>query len=168
MTTEERLETLEKELAHAKCRSRRLLGQYASVWTVVCLAAGAFALVWIVAGMVNRAEAQWGGVPTVIRANAFLLEDKNGKVRARLAVVSGFPLVGKDAPSLILADENGEPRAWLSVDKDGPALTLYDQNGKTRAVLGAGQEVFLGGRTKYSESSLRLFGADGKGIWQAP
>jgi len=54
MTTGERLEKLEHELVAAKRRNRWLL-------VGVLLAVGIFALVWVVAGAANRAEAQGGG-----------------------------------------------------------------------------------------------------------
>ena len=155
MTTEERLETLEKELTRAKRRNRRLLA-------VVGLAAGAFALVWIVpgtdtaravagAGTANRVEAQGSGVPAVIHAGQFVLVDASDKRRAALGVSTIGPalylfdengktrvklVVATDGPSLTLLDENGKQRAQLGVFKHRPGLTLLDENGKIRAELG--------------------------------
>ena len=62
MTTEERLENLERELARAKRRNRRLLGQYASVWTVVGLALVA----WVMAGTVGPRTAKGQAEPKAV------------------------------------------------------------------------------------------------------
>ena len=144
MTTEERLEKLEKELARAKRRNRRLLA-------VAGLVVGAVTLAWIVAGTANRAEAQGGGVPAVIRANAFVLVDEKGKTRAELSM-------GEYGPGLLLVDENGKTRATLTVDKDWPWLALADENGKTRAMLAVGKNGPV----------LGLLDENGKVKWQTP
>jgi len=89
------------------------------------------------------------------------LFDENGKTRAWLAV-------DKDGPALRLRDENDKLRAWLAVDKDGPWLTLGDENGKSRFVAGKTKTVSPDGKTiEYPESSLILYGPDGKVIWSA-
>ncbi len=62
MTTEERLENLERELARAKRRNRRLLGQYASVSTVVGLALVA----WVMAGTVGPRTAKGQAEPKAV------------------------------------------------------------------------------------------------------
>lgn len=41
------------------------------------------------------------GIPAIIRANAFVLQDENGKARAELRM-------DKDKPGLFLYDENGK------------------------------------------------------------
>ena len=57
----------------------------------------------------------------------------------------------------------------LVVIGDGPILEVLDENGKLRAKMGATLFVSPDGRrTIYPESSLLLFGADGKVIWSAP
>ena len=72
------------------------------------------------------------------------------------------------ARSFILEDENGKHRAWLGVDKDGPSLSLWDEKGKIRFAAGKVETVTSDGKTiAYSESSLILFGPDGKIIWSA-
>ena len=90
------------------------------------------------------------------------LSDENGKLRAALDV-------DKDGPSLELFDEKDKLRATLDVGKDGPALDLFDEKGKVRAALGACQTVAPGGKAiTYPESSIILFGPDGKATWLAP
>ena len=93
----------------------------------------------------------------------------------------------EDEPRLTLGDENGKIRVWLSLVKGCPVLNLYDQNGKRRTGLSAapglalwdekGQIRFAAGKAgtkspdgktiEYPESSLILFGPDGKVIWSA-
>jgi hypothetical protein len=113
----------------------------------------------------------------------FWLLDENGKRRVMLAAIKG-------SPNLVLSDEDGKPRAWLDVanngsylsllDKkdqvraglavidDGPELVLSDENGKIRFVAGKTVIETPEGKTiEHPESSLILFGPDGKVIWSA-
>jgi len=54
------------------------------------------------------------------------------------------------------------------VGKDGPSLTLWDKNGNYRFWAGKTALESPDGRTmEYPESSLILFGPDGKVIWSA-
>jgi hypothetical protein len=77
--------------------------------------------------------------------------------------------VSKDGPVVALLDENDNERTVLVVLKEGPALMLLDENGKTRALLGTGQIMTPDGKVvSYPESSLILFGPDGKVLWSAP
>jgi len=221
MTTEERLAKVEQELGRAKRRSRWLLA-------ALGLGLGVLALVWVSAASTLRAEAQDAAGGRTVRANAFILEDEGGRVRAVLAVTEDGVLlslldekgkpraslsafkqgpglnlhdekskasvglgVNKEGPGLDMYDAAGKRRAGLAVvaDKpvlglfdaagkasvglgvgaDGPMLELYDENGTPRVTLGAGQTKTPDGKTiTYPESSLLLFGADGKGIWSAP
>jgi hypothetical protein len=108
------------------------------------------------------------------------LYDESGKSCAALNFF-------EDEPRLTLGDENGKIRVWLSLVKGCPVLNLYDQNGKRRTGLSAapglalwdekGQIRFAAGKAgtkspdgktiEYPESSLILFGPDGKVIWSA-
>ena len=143
MTIEERLENMEQELGRVKRRNRWLLG-------AILLLAGGLVVPAVFEVTAFRARAQGSGTAKLIRANTFILEDENGKVRGMLAVDhlgSGLTLydekgmprtwlaVGKEGPDLNMNDENGNPRASLNVGKDGPMLNLNDENGKTRAWL---------------------------------
>lgn len=124
------------------------------------------------------------GVLKEVRANKFVLVDDDGKMLAQL----GVDVFG---PTLSLSDKNDKVRAWLGVDEDGPLLQLSDDKGKVRALLGADEDVSGlslfddkgkgrctigaaatihedGRKTTYPESSIWLFGPDGKGLWSAP
>jgi hypothetical protein len=155
MTIEERLENMEGELERMKRRNRWLLG-------AILLVAGVLIVSVVLETTASRARAQAGGTAKVIRANGFVLEDENGKPRAALGV-------GKSAPaSLILFDENGKMRVFLAVGKEGASLTLGDEKGQARFAAGWTVTVTPDGKTiEYPESSLILFGPDGKIIWSA-
>jgi hypothetical protein len=127
MTTEERLENLEKELARAKRRNRWLLAAVLLGAGVVILAAA-----WI--GTPEKVLAENAAkAPTIIRANVFIVEDENGKPQAILKAE-------KEGPGLWMYDENGKTRAMLSVFKNGPMLWFYDEKETPRAGLSAGKE----------------------------
>ena len=186
MTTEERLEKLERELTETKAlAARRPDVRRGWLLAVVGVAVVGLGLAWTLAKTTATAQAQAAGaVPKTIRANEFILEDADGKRRAWLGV-------DKDGPGLHLLDENGKPRAVLTVTKDGPGLNLYDEKGngraalgvlkdgaalalfdekgKGRTTLGVNQTVTPDGKTiTYPESSLLLFDEKGKRIWSAP
>ena len=191
MTTEERLEKLEREQAAVKRHARRLL-------IVFALTAGAFVLAWLLANS-TRGE-------NIIRARGFILEDDQGRTRGKL-------VTDERGPSLSLYDEKGQRRVGLDATKGGAGLYLYDENGKHRAELIAlsimsslslydenGQRrVGLGVNSDvpdlgmedmvalslsdqkdklravlramtgaYPESSVRLYGPDGDVTWSAP
>ena len=115
MTTEERLEKVERELSGAKRRNRFM-------WAVVG-AAGVVVVAWAFTRATPVALGQGtGAVSKTLRANAFVLLDEKGQPRAKLAV-------DEYGPRLLLLDENGEVRAALSAFEDGPRLTLFDERG---------------------------------------
>jgi hypothetical protein len=111
------------------------------------------------------------------------LYDENGSPIAKLAALNGEPMlslggktgqprawlrVSEDGPVLVMHDEKGNPRAGLSVGEDGPRLLLSDVNGKFRFWAGTASLVSSDGkRIEYPESSLILFGPNGKTIWSA-
>ncbi len=199
MTTEERLETLERELIRAKRRDRWLL-------VGIGLAVMGGFLGWTGTAVTAHGQAP-AQAQKEIRANAFILEDDKGQVRARLHLLfSGRRLPSLElldekgevgvrlsmfGPALVLSGANSESRAVLSVLGDitmlnlvdasgnvrtelsvfnaGSSLKLSDAKGKVRATLGAAETETPDGRTtSYPESSLLLFGPDGKVIWGAP
>ena len=160
MTTEQRLEALERQLARTKRRSRWLMG-----------VAGLAATTWIVGSLIlhtGTAEAQ-PRVVREVRANRFSLVDETGKLRAVLAVLNTGPV-------LALADENGKGRIALGVD----SLCLYDETGKGRAELrisSSGSNLVLADEAQRlrvllamaeTGPSLNLFDANGRSIWSAP
>ena len=117
MTTEERLEKMERELGRVK----EVLAR-------------------------SRVE----GTAKEIRAKSFVLEDENGKPRARLGIT-------ECGPGLMLLDEKGELCAGLSMTETGPLLALYDENGKGRVVLFVTQDG----------PHLALHDENGKVTWSA-
>ena len=119
------------------------------------------------------------GVPSII------LFDKKDNARAMLALPNGdYPglflmdekrnniaslLITENGPSISLSDNNEKIRSEIVVLEDGPQMHLFDEMGKIRAELGRGKTVSPDGKeTTYPESSLLLFGADGKVRWTAP
>ena len=96
MTTEDRLEKLERELSRANRRNRCLLA-------VVGLAVVGLGLAWAWNKTTATAQGQGAAAaPKVIRAKEFILQDANGKLRAVLSVEKG-------EPGLHLYDEKGKP-----------------------------------------------------------
>jgi hypothetical protein len=170
MTTEERLERLERELAAAKRRNRRVLCglTLAGLALVVAVSLGAVTV----------------GNGQVIRAAQFTLIDAEGRGRAALQMTEDGPMLGlfdargmcraklatgEVVPALVLYDEKSVCRAILGVDSDQARLVLHDRNGTQRAILGATPMATTGGRTfTKPESSLLLCGPDGLTIWAAP
>jgi hypothetical protein len=116
MTMEERLVKMEQDLARARRFSRRFL-------TGLGLVVLGGVLVWAVGRSMDRAEAAEKGGGKEIRANRFVLEDAEGKVRAVLGLID-------DRPSLIFWDAAGKGRVAVGMGKDGPSLFMTDANGK--------------------------------------
>ena len=146
MSTEERIERLEKKLARLKRRDRWLPA-------VILLAAGA----WIAFAGFGRMTSKAGALTEAqghktVRANAFILLDKNDKERASLAMT-------KMGPALTLYDEKGKTRALLVATRMiGPALRLYDEKGKTRVSMDV----------RYGEQALWFYDEKGERGWCAP
>lgn len=129
MTTDERLEKLERELSRARTRFR---------WLVV----GAGLCFMSVAVIYAYGQYRTGFLPRAteaskeIRANNFVLEDANGQPRASLGM-------DEDGLELRLKYGNGNIGAALCLHDDKMVLSLSDNNGKPRAVLGVTQNVPL-------------------------
>lgn len=111
-----------------------------------------------------------------VRAQKFVMVDKDGMDRAFLGMVDATPnLVLYDKNSrarvdlavlpdgsagLDLSDNDGKTRVLLSTLPDGSAgLALLNKNGKTRAMLGT---------TSLETTQLVLFDKEGKVLWRAP
>jgi hypothetical protein len=116
MTTEERLEKLERELKHANRHNQRLLAR-----VILCLGIGITVLVFGLAAMTARAA---GGAVKQVRATEFILEDENGIGLASLTAIKGFP-------SLLMRDKTNNIVISLSIAKEGPALVLNNKNAKS-------------------------------------
>ncbi len=178
MSTEKRLEKLERELPAEKRRYR---------WLLVAVGFGVMgvALAWILATNTPTAQAQGANTePTVIRATQFILEDESGKPRAMLNMTKDGPMlalydengkhrvglgVGEKGPVLSLLDEIGNPRVGLVVEKDGPRLILRDETGKERAMLRmekGGPGLSLLDKTGKPRASLGMDkGVPGLALW---
>lgn len=77
-------------------------------------------------------------------------------------------IMGKEGPELSLMGKSSEPRIELGLTKEGPCLSLRDEEGRLRFAAGAIVTATQSGKIiKYPESSLILFGPDGKVIWSA-
>ena len=187
MTIEERLANTERELGRVMRRNRWLLG---AILIMIIVIAGS----WIVAraqwaGTVKEIRARRiliedenDKVRAALTASGLSLYDEKG-LRAGLNVNKDGPkLVLYDenfkasaglnqslyGASQILNDENGKTGAWLQVSKEGPSLSLLDGKGETRFAAGKTKTVSPDGKTiEHPESSLILFGPDGKVIWSA-
>jgi hypothetical protein len=140
MTTDERLERLERELTLAKRHNRWLLALAGTVVLTLVLAR-------VFSGDSNTAQAQGKGSDgKIIVANRFVLEDERGKKRAVLGTDKG------DA-SLAMSDENGKLRVLLNVSNNEVGLAVYDEGKNPRAVISAGKD----------DASLNLCGKKGEG-----
>ncbi len=114
MTTEERLEKLERELSRARRHNRWLLAGAA-----LCLGIGG--LVWAFGPDTVVAQLD-ATTPNEVRASRLVIEDEDGTTRALLEATKG-------GTTLRLSDENGTLRIGLGAFGDGPALGLYDERG---------------------------------------
>ncbi len=189
MTTDERLVILERDLV----RSRRLNRRFA-LGAGLALAALAFAAA--LAGDGTSARAQERKVRRVARAHEYILDDLDGKTRAKLftmqngtAGLAFFDEAGKPSlvassggggPKVSLLDGNGKIRAELRVTKNLPTLVLCNDAGKVCAdlsVVEAGPKLSLyddegGDRARIGMTgkgpALNLFDDKGKVRWKAP
>lgn len=137
MTIEVRLATLERELDRARRNMRGLLTGFA-------LAVGALALGWVSSAVPGAAQDQ---EYNVIRAEMFILEDADGRVRAELTM-------SKSGPYLKLFNEKGQPRAMPAGVKGEAVLALANENGETGAKLVIG-DVGSGLRLRDEKGWLR-------------
>jgi len=109
MTTEERIEKMERQLVQVRWFNRCLIA-------CIVLSLG----VW----SIMKTERAWAQSDTKeIRANKFVLEDLKGKTRAELSLE-------EVQTSMWLWDRNGKVRVSLTVTENGPNLSLMDENSK--------------------------------------
>jgi len=162
MTTDERFEKVEGQLARVRWINRCLIG-------CIVVALG----LWFILKTFGPETAWAQSGAKEIRAKRFVLEDENGKTRADLRVDKNGPslrlcdenekarvrlMAFKDATCLALTDENGKPRAAFVVDMDKSALMLSDENGKPRAVF----------EVEKDRPVLSYTDENGKLLWSAP
>ena len=126
MTSEERLSNLELQLRRVKKRNKLLLIVIilVSFWVVVPAISDLIASRVVVQGPDITQQILAGS----IRANEFVLWDKDYKTRAVLNVAG-------EGSVLSFCDQNGIERASLGVWGEGPRLYLADENGKNRIIL---------------------------------
>ena len=140
MTTEERLEQVERELARAKRGMRR--GVIAGAVLLACLV--------LAAAQSSRPVAD------VVTAREFVLVDENGTMRAALTTnktgIVWFALL----------DDVGA-RVVLALDKDGPRLTMSDENAKMRAAMCVVKRPSV-----ISGPSIYLYDAEGADLFRTP
>jgi len=127
MTTDERLEKLERELSRVRARFRLLV-----IGAGLCLASAAAIQAYSQLTLKPRPAAT--DISEEIRARNFVLEDANGKPRASLGM-------DEDGLELRLKYGNGNIGAALCLHDNKVVLSLSDNNGKPRAVLGLTQKM---------------------------
>jgi len=181
MTIKERLENMERELGRVKRRNNLLLG-------AILILVGGLTAAGVFRTKVTPAQTQGAGTANVIHARSIFtksifIDDEKGVTRATLNLdIAGPSLMLCDetgrgrvimaviagTPWLSLSDEKGVTRALLRVGSEGPTLELHDENGKIRFSAGKTKLLSPDGKIiEYPESSLILFGPDGKVIWSA-
>lgn len=145
MTTDERLEKVERELSRARTRFRwMVVGAGLCVLSVAVLYAfGQYQTTF-------TPRATKAGTGNEIHATNFVLDDANGKPRASLGMdedglelrlryengnIGAALCLHEEKVVLSLADNNGKPRAVLGVTKNMPLLCLYDEKEEPRATL---------------------------------
>ena len=161
MSIEERFEMLEAELASARRLIRRLMFG-AGIFL------GMFVLFVSVRSITGVAHGQ--AKEAVIRANRFIVEDRQGRQQAILGMIQDSPglrLGGAGAPrialstrgpNLYLADGTGTPRIMLSIVGERPSLALFDRNRMDLVDLALG----------WDGPGLTLTDENGDVLWQAP
>ena len=145
MTTDERLEKLERELSRARTRFRWLV-----VGAGLCFISVAVIYAFGQYQTTFTPRATKASTSKEIHANSFVLEDANGKPRASLGMdedglvlrlkyangnIGAALCLHDDKVVLSLSDNNGKPRAVLGLAKNMPMLCLYDEREESRATL---------------------------------
>jgi hypothetical protein len=147
---------------------RRLEKNYLSLkrW---CLLSLAFSASLLLLGLTSQNS-------RTLKAESFILLDRDGDVRAKLSVE-------KDTPALGLYDKKGKPRVDMGLAPDGaPVICLYDEAGLGRVLLekGIGDSWSLSFYNEHGKSqayfgvdstgkpSVRLVNKDDAVIWSTP
>jgi hypothetical protein len=145
MTTDERLERLERELSRARSRFHWLV-----VGAGLCVMSVAVLYAFGQYQTTITPRATKAGIGKEFRANNFVLEDANGRERASLGMdedgvvlrmrygngnIGAALCLHEEKMVLNLSDNSGKPRAVLGVTKNMPILCLYDEREEARASL---------------------------------
>ncbi|HUU10816.1 MAG TPA: hypothetical protein VM431_09790 [Phycisphaerae bacterium] len=162
MTTDERLERLERELADLVKTVKWKLAEIKAKLANVGVTGVAYedekgeirAAGFLIGSLALRDEK--GEVRGILGSREsgstlLLCGEKKGKANIEMGVL-------EDGPELVLRDEANKDRAVLNVDKDGPRLRLRDEKGNVRASLGMTP----------NGPRLALFDEKGEVIWSAP
>jgi len=143
MTTDERIEKLERELSRARKRFRWMV-----VGAGLCVMSVAVLYAFYQTTFTPRANKV--GVGNEIHTTNFVLEDAKGKPRASLGMdedgvelrlrygngnIGAALCLHDEKMVLSLSDIDGKPRAVLGVTKNMPLLCLYDEKEEPRATL---------------------------------
>lgn len=156
---------------------------------------GALVIV-LIAAVVLMGQSTISKVVSVVEAEKFVLRDSSGRKRALLtasdsnvtfslydrkgAIGVSLETIDDKGSSLFLTDKKSKIRLLLRSKEGMPKVMIIDKNGRIRAVLGrtSDKEVILE-RTPYwkvktelyknrPESSLVLYGKEGRLIWSTP
>ncbi len=176
MTSDDRLEDLERDLSRTKAE---LVGVRRLIFWVLgggILVAVLLALLWLFKGGPGRpsqvATTLGATVQEKVRAQNFALVDGRGRDRAELLMTK----VG-EGPGLILRDEKGNVGAMLDLDKNGRATLALGSENNAQAILTLGEAgpmlTLLDGKGKpgallvLSKDGPKLELSDDKGIGSA-
>jgi len=187
MTTEERLEVLEKELARTRSRAR-----WSLVGTALVIVVG---VVFCITAYGPSKARPAGGTEREVRAGKFTLVTQDGTAQAVLHMTEDGPLLGlydaegkvrigltvtEAGPMLRLQDTQGNVRVSLAATTAGQGLGVYDDRrigrigmtvteaGPTLGLLDAQGKARVGLTVQTDGPSLDLYDAQEKSIWRAP
>jgi hypothetical protein len=184
MTTEERLQRLEKFMADTVGSGGEIIAKNFVLEDENGKSRAVLAVVEGCPALILLSE---NAKPSVI-----LSATKDGPSLSMGFTNDGVPLadltVKAGYPALCLSDEGGRPRAILSATKDGPSLNMGDDNGKLRATMSVaksvpwnslmwalvdkGFDVFnkpgVTDDLAVVRPMLRLYDEDHKSLWSAP
>jgi len=112
-----------------------------------------------------------GGVPGIGLPRFSLDVDRDGPVLALYGRGGRLSLESRPTPGLSLIDTKNRARAGLELSASGaPSVALWDGEGHLRANIGSIGLTYprTGSTTNEAESTVVLFGSDGKSIWKVP
>ena len=153
-------------------------------------------VILVIAAVVLTGQSTISEVVRVVEAEKFVLRDSSGRERAILtasdrnvsfslydrrgAIGVSLETIDGKGYSLFLTDERSKIRLLLRSKEGKPKVMIIDRNGRIRAVLGrTSDKEVISERTPYwkvktelyknrPESSLVLYGKQGRLIWSTP